>query len=250
MKKNQFFQINSQHIDKLNRITKDVLLSVRFIKNRNYKNNNLLIGINEKNNSNFYKVNPNVKKKINLLNEFSFNSRPLSSNQSNIYNRKLNQSEKKSNRLFSYENNKTPNNILRKKSSLDMKKEEMMNLLYNNYKSKSKTKGYNNLIRLNRKNINISIDDKLKVSFIDRMKTEINKMLFKNNNQNNNINKKYIDNEKIYDLIFNTKNHYKSKKEIIHKRNQTFKNLLNPKSNDNQTFELITKLKRKYELNF
>ena len=34
-----------------------------------------------------------------------------------------------------------------------MKKEEMMNLLDNNYKSK--TKGYNNLIRLNRKNINI-----------------------------------------------------------------------------------------------
>jgi len=131
-----------------------------------------------------------------------------------------------------------------------MKKEEMMNLLDNNYKSKSKTKGYNNLIRLNRKNINISIDDKLKVSFIDRMKTEINQMLFKNNNQNNSINKKYIDNEKIYDLIFNTKNHYKSKKEIKHKRNQTFKNLLNPKSNDNQTFELITKLKRKYELNF
>ena len=131
-----------------------------------------------------------------------------------------------------------------------MKKEEMMNLLDNNYKSKSKTKRYNNLIRLNRKNINISIDDKLKVSFIDRMKTEINKMLFKNNNQNNNINKKYIGNEKIYDLIFNIKNHYKSKKEIKHKRNQTFKNLLNPKSNDNQTFELITKLKRKYELNF
>ena len=62
MKKNQFFLINSQHIDKLNRITKDVLLSIRFIKNRNYKNNNLLIEINEKINSNFYKVNPIVKK--------------------------------------------------------------------------------------------------------------------------------------------------------------------------------------------
>ena len=75
-----------------------------------------------------------------MLNEFSFNSRPLSSNQSNIYNRKLNQSEKKSNRLFSYENNKSPNNILRKKSSLEMKKEEMMNLLDNNIKVKVKLK--------------------------------------------------------------------------------------------------------------
>lgn len=64
MKKNQFFLINSQHIDKLNRITKDVLLSIRFIKNRNYKNNNLLIGINEKINSNFYKVNPILKKNL------------------------------------------------------------------------------------------------------------------------------------------------------------------------------------------
>ena len=81
-----------------------------------------------------------------------------------------------------------------------MKKEEMMNLLDNNYKSKIKNKRNNNLIRLNNKNINISIDDKIKISFIDRMKTEINKMLFKNENQNNNINKKYIDNKKIFDL--------------------------------------------------
>lgn len=75
-----------------------------------------------------------------MLNEFSFNSRPLSSNQSNIYNCKLNQSKKKSNRIFSYENNKSPNNILRKKSSLEMKKEEMMNLLDNNIKVKVKLK--------------------------------------------------------------------------------------------------------------
>ena len=81
-----------------------------------------------------------LKKITNLLNEFSFNSRPLSSNQSNIYNCKLNQSKKKSNRLFSYENNKSPNNILRKKSSLEMKKEEMMNLLDNNIKVKVKLK--------------------------------------------------------------------------------------------------------------
>ena len=74
-----------------------------------------------------------LKKITNLLNEFSFNSRPLSSNQSNIYNCKLNQSKKKSNRIFSYENNKSPNNILRKKSSLEMKKEEMKNLLDKNY---------------------------------------------------------------------------------------------------------------------
>ena len=56
-----------------------------------------------------------LKKITNLLNELSFNSRPLSSNQSNIYNCKLNQSKKKSNRIFNYENNKSPNNILRKK---------------------------------------------------------------------------------------------------------------------------------------
>ena len=73
-----------------------------------------------------------------MLNEFSFNSRPLSSNQSNIYNCKLNQFKK--NQLFSYENNKSPNNILRKKSSLEMKKEEMMNLLDNNIKVKVKLK--------------------------------------------------------------------------------------------------------------
>ena len=64
MKKRQFVLINSQHIDKLNRITKDVLLSGRFIQNRNYKNNNLFIGINEKINSKFNKVNPTVKKKL------------------------------------------------------------------------------------------------------------------------------------------------------------------------------------------
>ena len=228
MKKRQFVLINSQHIDKLNRITKDVLLSGRFIQNRNYKNNNLFIGINEKINSKFNKVNPTVKKKItNMLNELSFNSRPLSSNQSNIYNFKLNQTEKKTSRLFSFENNKSNNNINRKKSSLEMKREEMMNLLDNNYKNKNKNqiKGYNNLIRLNRKNINISIDDKLKVSFIDRMKTEINKMLYKKDNQNNNINKKFLDNEKIYNLLYYKKINDKSRKEKI--LNQMIIKLLN-----------------------
>ena len=250
MKKSKFLLTNSQHIDKLNRITKEVLLSIRLIKNKN-SNNNLLLGINQKINSNFNKVNPIFKKQMNnILNEFSFYSRPLSSNQSNIFNYKLNEYQKKSNRCFSFEINQNKNNNSTKKSSLEMKKEEMMNLLDNNYESKIKNKRNNNIIRINNKNINISIDDKIKISFIDRMKTEINKMLFKNENKNNNINKKYIDNKKIFDLIYNTKKNFNSKKEIKHKRNQTFKNLLNPKSNDNQTFELITKLKRKYELNF
>ena len=249
MKKSKFLLTNSQHIDKLNRITKEVLLSIRLIKNKN-SNNNSSLGINQKINSNFNKVNPIFKKQMNnILNEFSFYSRPLSSNQSNIFNYKLNEYQKKSNRFFSFEINQNKNNNSTKKSSLEMKKEEMMNLLDNNYKSKIKNKRNNNLIRLNNKNINISIDDKIKISFIDRMKTEINKMLFKNENQNNNINKKYIDNKKIFDLIYNTKKNFNSKKEIKHKRNQTFNHLLNPKSNDNQTFELITKLKRKYALN-
>ena len=81
------------------------------------------------------------------------------------------------------------------------------------------------------------------------MKTEINKMLYKKDNQNNNINKKFLDNEKIYNLLYYKKINDKSRKEKKHKRNQTFNKLLNPKSNDNQTFELISKLKRKYELN-
>ena len=80
-----------------------------------------------------------------MLNEFSFNSRPLYLIQSNIYNFKLG---KKSNKLFSYENNKNHNNILRKKSSLEMKKVEMMNLLDNNYKNKSKNKNKKEIIIL------------------------------------------------------------------------------------------------------
>ena len=140
MKKSKFLLTNSQHIDKLNRITKEVLLSIRLIKNKNI-NNNLLLGINQKINSNFNKVNPIFKKQMNnILNEFSFYSRPLSSNQSNIFNYKLNEYQKKSNRRFSFEINQNKNNNSTKKSSLEMKKEEMMNLLDNNIKVKVKLK--------------------------------------------------------------------------------------------------------------
>ena len=110
---------NSIHIEKLNDITKQILISSRFLQSRQNNSkeksnsNNLNYNIDNAN-SNY--ITPNIKEKmLNMYSELSFKQNPLST-RINEYN------------SFSTENN---NKIINKQKgqSLDKKKEEIMHLL-------------------------------------------------------------------------------------------------------------------------
>ncbi len=78
------------------------------------------------------------------------------------------------------------------------------------------------------------------------MKSEINKILNKSKNPNNNFKKNSIVNSK--DLKINVENNIKSRKKIKHKRNLTFSLLNDNITKENNTFETMKKIKFKYGL--
>ena len=78
------------------------------------------------------------------------------------------------------------------------------------------------------------------------MKSEINKILNKSKNPNNNIKKNSIVNSK--DLKINVENNINLRKKTKHKRNLTFSLLNNNITKENNTFETMKKIKFKYGL--
>ena len=93
---------NLNHIDKLNKLSKEVLISARIIQKNNNIEKDFSGEMNYKiNNIHLNLINPNVKRKMsNILTELSLGNKALSSNQSKIYNYNF-KTEKKNIRYFS-----------------------------------------------------------------------------------------------------------------------------------------------------
>ena len=227
---------NLNHIDKLNKLSKEVLISARIIQKNNNIEKDFSGEMNYKiNNIHLNLINPNVKRKMsNILTELSLGNKALSSNQSKIYNYNF-KAEKKNIRYFSSSKSQIE---FEKKHSIEKKKKEIFSLL-TSYNEKSNRNQKVNLISL-QKNINKN------ENFAFRMKSEINKILNKSKNPNNNIKKNSIVNSK--DLKINIENNIKSRKKIKHKRNLTFSLLNDNITKENNTFETMKKIKFKYGL--
>ena len=210
---------NSIHIEKLNDITKQILISSRFLQSRQNNSkeksnsNNLNYNIDNAN-SNY--ITPNIKEKmLNMYSELSFKQNPLST-RINEYN------------SFSTENN---NKIINKQKgqSLDKKKEEIMHLLKPN-----------NDILINKSQINLNnIFQKTKhinLKFSERMKSELDKILYKNENISDE-NKNNLSKEK---------NETKLKSKINQSLNNNNSYKTKSISYTNNSLYLINQLKTKY----
>ena len=223
---------NSIHIEKLNDITKQILISSRFLQSRQNNSkeksnsNNLNYNIDNAN-SNY--ITPNIKEKmLNMYSELSFKQNPLST-RINEYN------------SFSTENN---NKIINKQKgqSLDKKKEEIMHLLKpNNDILINKSQKLKKIQKMKKKpKINLNnIFQKTKhinLKFSERMKSELDKILYKNENisdENKNNLSKEKNETKLKSKInqsLNNNNSYKTKS-ISYKNNSLY---------------LINQLKNKY----
>ena len=173
---------NSIHIDKLNDITKQILISSRFLQNRlahskdmsNQLNYNIYNG-----NSNY--ITPIIKEKmLSMYSELSHRQNPLST------------------RINEYNSISTDNNnrmsYRQKGESFDKKKEEIMHLLKPNEIKLNKSKKLKHIQKKikNKPKINLIFFQKSKhmnLKFTERMKLELDKILYKNENtsdENNN----------------------------------------------------------------
>ena len=223
---------NSIHIDKLNDITKQILISSRFLQSRQNNSkeksnsNNLNYNIDNAN-SNY--ITPNIKEKmLNMYSELSFKQNPLST-RINEYN------------SFSTENN---NQIINKQKgqSLDKKKEEIMHLLKpNNDILINKSQKLKKIQKMKKKpKINLNnIFQKTKhinLKFSERMKSELDKILYKNENISDE-NKNNLSKEK---------NETKLKSKINQSLNNNNSYKTKSISYTNNSLYLINQLKTKY----
>ena len=192
---------NIQHLDKLNSLSKDVLLSGRYIQDSNSNNtgensNKVLTSFElTKTKSNF--LNPLFKQKLfDVYSEIAPRNKTLSPT-------RRNNSYYCPNKNIKYENNNILND--EKRVVLNMKKNEILYLL-NPFNSKF-NKGKNKHV----KHINInSLYKKNEIKFSDKIRNEINRILSKNELSRNNIFQK---NEKTFSE--SPKLRYK----VSHKRN-------------------------------
>jgi hypothetical protein len=223
---------NSIHIEKLNDITKQILISSRFLQSRQNNSkeksnsNNLNYNIDNAN-SNY--ITPNIKEKmLNMYSELSFKQNPLST-RINEYN------------SFSTENN---NQIINKQKgqSLDKKKEEIMHLLKpNNDILINKSQKLKKIQKMKKKpKINLNnIFQKTKhinLKFSERMKSELDKILYKNENISDE-NKNNLSKEK---------NETKLKSKINQSLNNNNSYKTKSISYTNNSLYLINQLKTKY----
>jgi len=223
---------NSIHIEKLNDITKQILISSRFLQSRQNNSkeksnsNNLNYNIDNAN-SNY--ITPNIKEKmLNMYSELSFKQNPLST-RINEYN------------SFSTENN---NKIINKQKgqSLDKKKEEIMHLLKpNNDILINKSQKLKKIQKMKKKpKINLNnIFQKTKhinLKFSERMKSELDKILYKNENISDE-NKNNLSKEK---------NETKLKSKINQSLNNNNSYKTKSISYTNNSLYLINQLKTKY----
>ena len=223
---------NSIHIEKLNDITKQILISSRFLQSRQNNSkeksnsNNLNYNIDNAN-SNY--ITPNIKEKmLNMYSELSFKQNPLST-RINEYN------------SFSTENN---NKIINKQKgqSLDKKKEEIMHLLKPNddilINKSQKLKKIQKMKKKPKINLN-NIFQKTKhinLKFSERMKSELDKILYKNENISDE-NKNNLSKEK---------NETKLKSKINQSLNNNNSYKTKSISYTNNSLYLINQLKTKY----
>ena len=195
--KNKNHSRNIQHLNKLNSISKEVLLSARYVHDsidETHLNKNNLFQF-EKRKSNL--INPLFKEKLyDILNQISSRNKTVSPNYNN----------------GNYSNRIYYNNPLNdeKRKVLNMKKNEILSLLnpFNEKFNISKEKEKNIKRRpINIKSLYKNRNDKIK--FPDKVRNEISKILLKNEPRNINIQIKEKKNEipqfkhkKAYTTIF------------------------------------------------
>ena len=219
---------NPIHIDKLNDISKQILISSRFLQNRLSHSKEMSNELNHNiYNANSNYITPIIKEKIlNMYSELSQNQNPLSI-RINEYN------------SLSTENN---NRIIYKQKgeSFDKKKQEIMHLLKpNNEIILNKSKKIKHIQKIKKPKINLFFFTKSKnmnLKFTDRMKLELDKILYKNENMsdenNNNISK--------------DKNKTNLKSKINQTSNKSNSNKSKSISYRNNSLFIINELKIKY----
>jgi hypothetical protein len=226
---------NNQILEKINVLTKDIILLNSYSKdniNNNYDNE--IIQSNptfDFNRQDSLMSNPKFKEKFSsIFSEIS--NRSLTKNSSNKIN--LSQNEN----LTQNDNNILFNN--EKRDILNKKKEDIMNLL-NPYDSNiNKTKNKNKLKKTSI-NINKHFIHNDEVKFSDRVRKELNKVLYKDFPQNN-----YQFNEERDSVNLKNKNNTLNHTRMNTSSSFRGNNNINKKKDNNSIVETIQKLKIQY----
>ena len=172
---------NPIHVDKLNDISKQILISSRFLQNRLSHSKEMSNELNHNiYNANSNYITPIIKEKmLSMYSELSHRQNPLST------------------RINEYNSISTDNNnrmsYRQKGESFDKKKQEIMHLLKpNNEIILNKSKKIKHIQKIKKPKLNLFFFTKSKnmnLKFTERMKLELDKILYKNENtsdENNN----------------------------------------------------------------
>ena len=218
---------DNQLLQKINSLTKEVILTNTIKENLNGNNDEEL----DFNKPNLLLQNPLFKEKLSSVFSEITNKNPNKNINNNIIsNQNENSSQNKKNIL--YDNDK--------RNMLNKKKEEIMNLLnpLNAQLNKNRRK------KINKTNVNINtpIFNNNQVKFSERVRNELNKILYKSEPQNYNL---FSEEGKEINSLNNDSN-LKSGRDLNHKRITSTSFRSEKQKKTNSVIETLNKLKIQY----
>ena len=218
---------DNQLLQKINSLTKEVILTNTIKENLNGNNDEEL----DFNKPNLLLQNPLFKEKLSSVFSEITNKNPNKNINNNIIsNQNENSSQNKKNILYDNE----------KRNMLNKKKEEIMNLLnpLNSQLNKNRRK------KINKTNVNINtpIINNNQVKFSERVRNELNKILYKSEPQNYNL----VSEEGKEINSLNNDSNLKSGRDLNHKRITSTSFRSEKKKKTNSVIETLNKLKIQY----
>ena len=218
---------DNQLLQKINSLTKEVILTNTIKENLNGNNDEEL----DFNKPNLLLQNPLFKEKLSSVFSEITNKNPNKNINNNIIsNQNENSSQNKKNILYDNE----------KRNMLNKKKEEIMNLLnpLNAQLNKNRRK------KINKTNVNINtpIFNNNQVKFSERVRNELNKILYKSEPQNYNL----VSEEGKEINSLNNDSNLKSGRDLNHKRITSTSFRSEKQKKTNSVIETLNKLKIQY----
>jgi hypothetical protein len=218
---------DNQLLQKINSLTKEVILTNTIKENLNGNNDEEL----DFNKPNLLLQNPLFKEKLSSVFSEITNKNPNKNINNNIIsNQNENSSQNKKNILYDNE----------KRNMLNKKKEEIMNLLnpLNSQLNKNRRK------KINKTNVNINtpIINNNQVKFSERVRNELNKILYKSEPQNYNL----VSEEGKEINSLNNDSNLKSGRDLNHKRITSTSFRSEKQKKTNSVIETLNKLKIQY----
>ena len=218
---------DNQLLQKINSLTKEVILTNTIKENLNGNNDEEL----DFNKPNLLLQNPLFKEKLSSVFSEITNKNPNKNINNNIIsNQNENSSQNKKNIIYDNE----------KRNMLNKKKEEIMNLLnpLNSQLNKNRRK------KINKTNVNINtpIFNNNQVKFSERVRNELNKILYKSEPQNYNL----VSEEGKEINSLNNDSNLKSGRDLNHKRITSTSFRSEKQKKTNSVIETLNKLKIQY----